>query len=52
MDCFEQGGRSYGILGCAVGASYAVLVAEQMFVSGCRLLIVFRRGILALTQIR
>jgi uridine phosphorylase len=39
MDSFEQGGREYGIIGCAVGASYAVLVAEQMFASGCRLLI-------------
>jgi len=28
-----------GIVGCAVGAPYAVLVAEQMFASGCRLLI-------------
>lgn len=39
MDRFEQGGRDYGILGCAVGGSYAVLVAEQMFASGCRLLL-------------
>lgn len=39
MYCFEQGGREYGIIGCAVGASYAVLLAEQMFVSGCRLLV-------------
>ena len=39
MDRFEQGGREYGIIGCAVGASYAVLLAEQMFASGCRLLI-------------
>lgn len=39
MDRFEQSGREYGIIGCAVGASYAVLVAEQMFTSGCRLLI-------------
>mgnify|MGYP002780453441 FL=1 len=39
MDSFEQDGREYGIVGCAVGASYAVLVAEQMFASGCRLLI-------------
>jgi uridine phosphorylase len=39
MDRFEQGGREFGIIGCAVGASYAVLVAEQMFASGCRLLI-------------
>jgi hypothetical protein len=39
MDSFEQGGREYGIVGCAVGAPYAVLLAEQMFASGCRLLI-------------
>jgi uridine phosphorylase len=39
MDRFEQSGRQYGIVGCAVGASYAVLVAEQMFASGCRLLV-------------
>lgn len=28
-----------GIIGCAVGASFAVLIAEQLFASGCRLLI-------------
>lgn len=28
-----------GIVGCAVGASFAVLVAEQLFASGCRLLL-------------
>jgi uridine phosphorylase len=28
-----------GIIGCAVGASFAVLVAEQLFASGCRLLV-------------
>jgi uridine phosphorylase len=28
-----------GIIPCVVGASYAVLVAEQLFVSGCQLLI-------------
>jgi len=28
-----------GVVGCAVGASFAVLVAEQLFASGCRLLI-------------
>jgi uridine phosphorylase len=39
MDVFEQSGREYGIVGCAVGGSYAVLVAEQMFASGCRLLV-------------
>lgn len=30
-----------GVVGCAVGASFAVLVAEQMFVSGCQLLLSF-----------
>jgi uridine phosphorylase len=39
MDCFDHGDREYGIVGCAVGASYAVLVAEQLFASGCRLLL-------------
>jgi uridine phosphorylase len=39
MDRFEDGGREYGIVGCTVGASYAVLVAEQMFASGCQLLL-------------
>ncbi len=28
-----------GIIGCAVGASFAVLVAEQLFAAGCRLLV-------------
>lgn len=32
-------GLNFGIIGCAVGASYAVLLAEQLFVSGCQLLI-------------
>lgn len=36
---FAHDGRDYGIVGCAVGASYAVLLAEQMFASGCRLLL-------------
>jgi len=39
MDRYDDGGREYGIVGCAVGAPYAVLVAEQMFASGCRLLL-------------
>jgi hypothetical protein len=39
LDRFELGGRAYGIVGCAVGAAYAVPVAEQMFAAGCRLLI-------------
>lgn len=36
---FEYDGIRFGIIGCAVGASFAVLVAEQLFVSGCQLLI-------------
>jgi uridine phosphorylase len=36
---FDLGGVPAGIVGCAVGAPFAVLVAEQMFASGCRLLI-------------
>jgi uridine phosphorylase len=36
---FEHGGEHFGIIGCAVGASFAVLLAEQLFASGCRLLI-------------
>ena len=28
-----------GVIGCAVGAAFAVLVAEQLFASGCRFLI-------------
>src|SRR5690242_7358231 len=28
-----------GMIGCAVGASFAVLVAEELFASGCQLLI-------------
>jgi uridine phosphorylase len=28
-----------GIVGCVVGASFAVLVAEQLFASGCKLLV-------------
>lgn len=35
---FEDEGLEFGIIGCAVGASFAVLVAEEMFASGCRLL--------------
>jgi uridine phosphorylase len=35
----ECGGREIGIVGCAVGAPFAVLVAEELFASGCALLI-------------
>lgn len=36
---FTLEGLEIGILPCIVGASYAVLVAEQLFVSGCECLI-------------
>jgi uridine phosphorylase len=36
---FERGGERAGIVGCAVGASFAVLIAEEMFASGCLLLV-------------
>lgn len=36
---FGQAGIELGIVGCAVGASFAVLVAEELFASGCRFLI-------------
>ncbi|HEV2247306.1 MAG TPA: nucleoside phosphorylase [Terriglobia bacterium] len=36
---FSAGGERLGVLGCAVGASFAVLVAEEMFASGCKLVV-------------
>lgn len=36
---FEHSGMEFGMVGCAVGAAFAVLVAEELFASGCRLLI-------------
>ena len=36
---FDEGGEHFGIIGCAVGASFAVLLAEQFFASGCRFLV-------------
>jgi uridine phosphorylase len=35
----SHGGVELGIVPCAVGASFAVLIAEQLFASGCRLLV-------------
>lgn len=35
---FREGGHEYGIVGCVVGAAFAVLVAEELFASGCRFL--------------
>ena len=39
LDAFELAGRTAGIVGCAVGAPFAVLIAEEMFASGCSFLI-------------
>lgn len=39
LDVFMLGGELVGIVGCVVGAPFAVLVAEQLFASDCRLLI-------------
>jgi uridine phosphorylase len=36
---FEHEGLRLGVIGSAVGASFAVLLAEELFVSGCRLLL-------------
>jgi uridine phosphorylase len=39
MAVLEQDGLSFGIIGNAVGAAFAVLLAEQLFACGCQLLI-------------
>lgn len=39
LHVFDDAGITFGIVGCAVGSSFAVLVAEELFASGCRLLI-------------
>lgn len=39
LDTFTLAGRPVGIVGCAVGAPFAVLVAEELFASGCQLLV-------------
>jgi uridine phosphorylase len=39
LDTFDLGGRQVGIVGRVVGASFAVLVAEELFASGCQLLV-------------
>ena len=36
---FPLAGQTSGIIACAVGAPFAVLVAEELFACGCRLLI-------------
>lgn len=35
---FTEAEIEFGIIGCAVGASFVVLLAEQLFASGCRFL--------------
>src|ERR1700732_4693916 len=39
LDTFDLGGQQVGIVGRVVGASFAVLVAEELFASGCELLV-------------
>ena len=36
---FTEGDLELGLVGCVVGAPFAVLVAEELFASGCRLLL-------------
>jgi uridine phosphorylase len=39
LDTFMLAGQTVGIVGCAVGAPFAVLIAEELFASGCCLLL-------------
>jgi uridine phosphorylase len=39
LDIFTLAGRTVGIVGCAVGAPFAVLIAEELFACGCKLLV-------------
>jgi uridine phosphorylase len=39
LDTFTLAGQTVGIVGCAVGAPFAVLIAEQLFASRCRFLL-------------
>jgi len=39
LHVFEHAGETLGVVGCAVGSSFAVLVAEQLFALDCRFLI-------------
>ena len=39
LDTFALAGRTVGIVGCAVGAPFAVLIAEELFACGCKLLL-------------
>jgi uridine phosphorylase len=39
LHTFSLGGQRVGIIGCAVGAPFAVLIAEELFASGCNVLV-------------
>ena len=39
LEVFSLAKQEVGIIGCVVGAPFAVLIAEELFASGCRLLI-------------
>ncbi len=39
LHVFRHRGQRLGIIGCVVGGAFAVLVAEELFASGCRFLI-------------
>lgn len=39
LHTYTHEGTRYGIVGCAVGAPFAVLIAEELFASGCQLLV-------------
>ena len=39
LDTFSLAGQSVGIIGRVVGASFATLVAEELFASGCHLIV-------------
>jgi uridine phosphorylase len=39
LDIFVLDGRTVGVVGCAVGAPFAVLIAEELFATGCRFLL-------------
>ena len=39
LSVYEGGDKPFGIIGRAVGAAFSVLLAEQLFASGCRFLI-------------
>jgi uridine phosphorylase len=39
LHSFALGGETVGMIGCVVGAPFAVLIAEELFACGCRLLL-------------